>query len=216
MFARLSHDPENQSAQIGRAHPRPRWAALISGRGSNLAKLLSHLDEIDVRVVVSSDAGAQGLCKAKRAGVPIMLTPTTKSLTGKPKIDWDELSRNLRDRGVTHIVLAGFMKIVPAKFVSEWHNRIVNLHPSILPAYPGLDSIERAHSDKHSVGVTVHIVNELVDAGEILSQRTSVAAELTSKMTLSEAEFFVHVDEQRLLSDVVRRFPYDLKGVRIS
>lgn len=175
---------------------RARWAVLISGRGSNLARLLDHLDEIPLALVVSSKASADGLAKARRAGVPVHVL--------EKKIDWAALSSLLRTRGVSHVCLAGFMKIVPPKFVAEWRGRIVNLHPSLLPKYPGLESISVAYAAGDDIGVTVHEVDEGVDTGRIILQRRSLKSEEARRYPLDLAEFYVHVTEQRLLSQVVR------------
>jgi phosphoribosylglycinamide formyltransferase-1 len=104
------------------------------------------------------------------------------------------------------------MKIVPAGFVKKWQERIVNLHPSLLPAYPGLDSIQRAHADRAAIGLTVHKVNERVDDGEVICQRKTVNAELADTLNLALAEFLVHVDEQRVIKEAIRRW----KELRIS
>ena len=186
------------------------WAVLISGRGSNLSSLLDFQDEIPVRLVVSSSPSAGGLKRAQRAGIKTQITPMirveSKSGTPKLKIDWDTLTSQLRSAGITHICLAGFMKIVPAKFVSEWNNRLINLHPSLLPAYPGLESIERAHKDQADIGVTVHFVNEEVDGGKIISQRRCLKKHDVSRYSLGLTEFLVHVTEQRLLREAVLSF----------
>lgn len=180
-----------------------RWAVLISGRGSNLAALLELREEIDIRLVVSSSAQAYGLLRARRTGVPTQLTPF---VSGTKKIDWTELNRVLRAHGITHIFLAGFMKIVPESFVAEWRGRIVNLHPSLLPKYPGLKSIERAYEAGDSIGITVHEVNEEVDAGDVICQRRCLNAAEVREYSLREVEFFVHVDEQRTVKEVARRW----------
>lgn len=189
---------------------RRRWAVLISGRGSNLAALLDLRDEIDIRIVMSSEPKAYGLLRARRAGVPTALTPmvevATKSGQKKLRIDWPQLEAELHRAGVTHIFLAGFMRIVPADFISRWQGRILNLHPSLLPQYPGLDSIARAFNERASIGVTVHEVNEEVDAGEIICQRHSLNAEELKNYSLASAEFLVHVDEQRVVKEAIRRW----------
>lgn len=176
---------------------RARWAVLISGRGSNLSALLDYPDEISIALVVSSKSRAEGLLKAKRAGVP--------TLTLDRVIDWAHLSQTLRERGVTRICLAGFMRIVPASFVSEWRHAIVNLHPSLLPKHPGLDSIRAAYLAGDDLGVTVHEVDEGVDTGQIILQRRSLKRDEFRRYPLALAEFFVHVTEQRLLTRVVRQ-----------
>lgn len=183
----------------------PRWCVLISGRGSNLGALIDA--GIDIRLVLSSDAKAMGLLRARRAGINTGLTPfQTAEGARKPKIDWDKLDRALRAHGITQIFLAGFMKIVPASFISKWRGRILNLHPSLLPNYPGLNSIERAFNERSDMGLTVHEVNEDVDAGRIVCQRRSLKAEELEGYLLGSAEFRIHVDEQRTIKEAAARW----------
>lgn len=182
---------------------RKRWGVLISGRGSNLAALLDTRDETDLRLVVSSNPRAYGLLRAKRAGVPTALAPL---VAGTKKIDWVTLDRLLRDARVTHVFLAGFMKVIPASFVDSWQGRIINLHPSLLPAYPGLDSIERAYRDGAAVGLTIHEVTAEVDAGRIICQRRSLKPSEIREYSLAATEFKVHVDEQRAVKEAIRRW----------
>jgi formyltetrahydrofolate-dependent phosphoribosylglycinamide formyltransferase len=179
-----------------------RLGVLISGRGSNLSALLDLREEVGIRVVVSSRPEAYGLLRARRAGVATFITPFRDST--HTKIDWIELTRRLEERGVTHLFLAGFMKIVPASFVEYWRGRILNLHPSLLPSYPGLDSIARAYADGAEIGVSVHEVNEEVDAGRIISQRRSLNRAEVREYSLGSAEFLVHVDEQRIVKHAIR------------
>lgn len=204
---------------------RPRWAVMISGRGSNLAALLELRDEIDIRLVVSSSPKAFGLLRARRAGVPTMLAPhlaapnatfgaRSGATSGAKKIDWVKLDEMLRAQGVTHIFLAGFMKVVPGSFVELWRGRIVNLHPSLLPSYPGLDSISRALGEHADLGCTVHQVTEEVDAGEILVSRRCLRGPETVGFAPELAEFLVHVDEQRLVKETLRRWMPDLNHQR--
>ncbi len=182
---------------------KPRWGILISGRGSNLAALLDLGDEIDVRLVVSSSAQAQGLLRARRAGVSTELAPVA---AGTKKIDWAALDALLRARGISHIFLAGFMKVLPASFVDRWTGRILNLHPSLLPNYPGLNSIERAHTDRADMGLSVHLVTAEVDSGRVLCRRRCLKADEVRGYSLDQAEFLVHVDEQRTVKEAIRRW----------
>lgn len=183
---------------------RPTWAVLISGRGSNLAALLELRDEIDIRLVISSRANAPGLLRARRAGIPTLLTPF---IQGTKKIDWDFLYTELKSALVTHVFLAGFMKIVPPAFIARFPaGSIVNLHPSLLPAYPGLNSIERAHSEGTELGATVHEVVAEVDAGKIICQRHTLSGQALAACPFPEAEFLVHVDEQRIIKETLRKW----------
>ena len=192
-----------------------RWGVLISGRGSNLGALIDAREaNFDLRLVLSSDPNAYGLLRAKRAGVMTGVTPfipaggrkigqKTGQKTGKAqKIDWDALDQRLRQSGITHLFLAGFMKIVPPTFIEKWRGKILNLHPSLLPTYPGLKSIEKAHAAGARLGLTVHEVNEEVDAGRIVCQRRTNV----EKLSLADAEFLVHVDEQRAVKEAVERW----------
>jgi phosphoribosylglycinamide formyltransferase-1 len=192
---------------------RKRWAVFISGRGSNLAALLDLRDELDLRLVISSSAGAYGVLRARRAGLRCEMIPfQTVINTGKSKIDWKALDSLLREQGITHIFLAGFMKVIPASFVSLWQDRILNLHPSLLPSYPGLESIERAHADGAPMGLTLHTVTAEVDAGEIFLRRRTLAPKHNLKLpaiheySLVSAEFKVHVDEQRAAREAIRKW----------
>jgi phosphoribosylglycinamide formyltransferase 1 len=185
-----------------------RWGVLISGRGSNLGALIDARATcgdsfFDLRLVLSSSPLASGLLRARRAGIPTDLIPYA---AGTKKIDWVALDRRLRKEGVTHLFLAGFMKIVPASFVENWRGRILNLHPSLLPLYPGLGSIEKAYSDGAPMGLTVHEVNEEVDAGQIVLQRVTTGKDQSRDRSLETAEFYVHIDEQRAVKEAVEKW----------
>lgn len=182
---------------IGR--PRARtWAVFISGRGSNLQALLDLGDDFDVRLVVSSKASAPGLLRAKRAGVPAFVLPK--------KIDWTALDRELRARRITHVFLAGFMKIVPAEFVARWENRILNVHPSLLPAHPGLNAIENSHAGDDDMGVTVHVVTPEMDAGPKLLQKCCLRGKRGGEFPLSRAQVLISRTEQRLVREAGARW----------
>lgn len=173
-----------------------RWAVFISGRGSNLAALIQASVAHEIALVVSSSDKAYGLLRAKRAGIPTLVL-------SKP-IDWSDLSKQLHKRGVERVFLAGFMKVVPRDFVAEWQERIFNVHPSLLPTYPGLKSIERAFVDRADIGVTVHEVNEEVDAGKIVLQRRALSQDdYKTEPTILESELRVHAMEHRLVRELI-------------
>jgi phosphoribosylglycinamide formyltransferase 1 len=174
-----------------------RWAVFISGRGSNLSCLLN-LQTEKIKLVVSSSSKALGVLKARRAGVPVLILP-------RP-INWVELDQELKRRGINRIFLLGFMRVIPSQFVEAWHRKIVNLHPSLLPNYPGLESIERSYADKADMGVSVHEVVAEVDAGKLILQRRSLRSEETSEYSLENAEFKIHIDEQRLVEEAFLRW----------
>jgi phosphoribosylglycinamide formyltransferase 1 len=145
---------------------------LISGRGSNLQAILDAIAQgrLDarVRVVVSNVAGAAGLERAAQAGVPTEVI----SHRGRDRQSFDEaLVARLRAAEVSWVVLAGFMRIVTPVFLRAFPDRVINIHPSLLPAFPGVDAQAQAlaHGVKVS-GCTVHLVTEGVDAGPIIAQ----------------------------------------------
>ena len=185
--------------------PMRRWGVLISGRGSNLGALIdARAQNLDLRIVISSSRDAVGILRARRAGIAAEVAAVRE---GTNKIDWVALDQRLVAAGVNHVFLAGFMKIVPPSFIAKWRGRIVNLHPSLLPTYPGLHSIERAYNEKAPMGLTIHEVNEEVDGGEIICQRLTRA----ENVAFDAAEFLVHVDEQRTIQEAAVRWNFQTK-----
>jgi phosphoribosylglycinamide formyltransferase 1 len=150
---------------------KARVAVLISGRGSNMAALLyaSRLPDCSYEIVlVASDkVDGPGLQLAQAEGVPIAAAPAGLS---KAEL-FATLDIALRDAGAEFIALAGFMRILPADFVERWAGKIVNIHPSLLPKYKGLDTHARAleAGDTHA-GASVHIVTPELDDGPVLGQ----------------------------------------------
>ena len=175
-----------------------RWAIFISGRGSNLSCLLNGPQSEKIRVVVSSTEKALGVLRARRAGIPVIILP-------RP-IQWTELDQELKRRGINRIFLLGFMRVIPEHFVEAWQRKIVNLHPSLLPKYPGLESIERSFTDRADMGVTVHEVVAEVDAGKTILQRRCLSSQEIPEYSLPNAEFKVHIDEQRLVEEAFLRW----------
>lgn len=106
------------------------------------------------------------------------------------------------------IALAGFMKILPASFVHRFENRILNLHPSILPAYPGLNSIARAFADGVDSGCTVHLVDEGMDTGPILAQSH---IQYNPQESLAEFEQRIHAAEHQLFPEIIRNYSLQLQ-----
>lgn len=170
-----------------------RWAVFISGTGSNLSALLEGRSQFDIGLVVSSTPKAIGILRARRAGVPVYIM--------KNKSDWEGIETALAEYNIDRVFLAGFMRIVPAVFLTKWQGRILNVHPSLLPAYPGTHSIERAFADQAALGVSVHEVIEEVDGGKILLQR-----ETKRSSDLESTEFFVHVSEHRLIREAAAKW----------
>jgi phosphoribosylglycinamide formyltransferase-1 len=145
---------------------------LVSGRGSNLQALIGAAQEGqlggEVAVVVSNVAAAPALDRARAAGVPAFVCDHR----GKPREEHDRaVLQVLRDHGADLVCLAGYMRLLSAPFLSALPHRVVNIHPSLLPAFPGLDAQRQAweHGVKMA-GATVHLVEEALDAGPIVMQ----------------------------------------------
>ncbi len=179
-----------------------RVAVLVSGEGSNLQALLDSVhgrDGIEIVGVASSRADARGLERAERAGVETAVF----SLADEPDRDRrdDALADWLDAREAHLVVLAGFMEILSSGFIQRFRNRIVNVHPSLLPAFPGVRAIEQALDYGVQVtGVTVHFVDEGVDSGPIIMQR---AFELPYHRDIEGVEARIHEIEHELLPRVV-------------
>jgi phosphoribosylglycinamide formyltransferase 1 len=145
-----------------------RVAILISGRGSNMRALVEQANAYEVALVASNKAEAPGLRWARDCG----LTTWALESNGVGKEEFDrQMSAALDEHGVGTVALAGFMRILSPWFVQEWRGRILNIHPSLLPKYRGLDTHARAINAGDRVsGCSVHIVTEELDAGEVLGQ----------------------------------------------
>ena len=176
---------------------KTRWALFISGQGSNMSALLDQKWDLDIALVVSSSLKAQGLKRAQRSGIPTIVLDA--------KIDWQKLSTEIQRLRATHIFLLGFMKIVPPEFLKSWTGVILNVHPSLLPHYPGLKSMERAYQDGADMGITVHRVNEQVDAGHVVLQKTVVPRDTVKKISFESAEQKMHQAEYALVRRAVER-----------
>ena len=146
-------------------------AVLISGRGSNLRSLIKYSKTkkslIRIVLVVSDNSGAKGLGYANKSRINSIII---KSLNRKNFED--RLLKLLKRNNVDLICLAGFMKILSGSFIKKFYKPILNIHPSLLPKYKGLNTHNRAiqNKDKYS-GATVHIVNEKLDSGKIILQQ---------------------------------------------
>lgn len=150
---------------------RKRVAVLISGRGSNLQALLdAQQDAYEIVAVLSNVPGVYGLQRARDAGVEAL--ELDHKPFGKNREAFErELNALLEARDVELIALAGFMRVLTSYFVNTWSGRMINIHPSLLPKYPGTHTHERAlEAGDAEHGCTVHVVVEEVDAGEMLGQ----------------------------------------------
>ena len=180
-----------------------RLGVLVSGEGSNLQAVLDSLhgrEGIEVACVGASRPDAPALARARGAGVP---TGVFAAGDHPDRAVRDEaLAEFLTAHGVDLVVLAGFTELLAPAFVRRFDGRMINVHPSLLPAFPGLRSIEQALDYGVRVtGVTVHFVDEGVDTGPIVAQE---AIELPYAADIARVEESVHAVEHRVLPEAIR------------
>jgi len=179
---------------------------LISGRGSNMLSLASACRDgripAGVRVVVSNRPGAPGLERAAGLGIETLVLPNGES-RGREEHD-RRLAAALRERGVSLVCLAGYMRLLSNDFVREFPSRIMNIHPALLPAFPGLHAQRQAIEAgvRHS-GATVHFVDEGLDTGPIILQAVVPVLQDDTEATLSER---ILKEEHRLYPEAARLF----------
>ena len=159
---------------------------LISGNGSNLQSIIDHSDRIDLQIsaVISNNKNAYGLKRAKIADFKTHFIDPIKFNT-KESFD-QELIKIIDSHGIELVVLAGYMRILTPLFVDHFSGKILNIHPSLLPKYPGLDTHRKAinSSDKQH-GATVHFVTEKLDGGPIISQAVVNIEATDTELTLA-------------------------------
>jgi phosphoribosylglycinamide formyltransferase-1 len=178
---------------------------LISGRGSNLQAIIDAIRDgrLDARVavVISNRADAYGLDRARAAGIETLV----RDHKAWPTRDVYEavLVDDLRARNVNVVCLAGFMRLLGATFVNAFPNRILNIHPALLPSFPGLHAQRQAveHGVKIS-GATVHLVDTNLDAGPIVLQAAVPVLDGDSEDTLAER---ILVEEHRIYPAAIQR-----------
>lgn len=176
---------------------------LISGSGSNLFALLKACDNPlypAKMLAVGSDKAATGLFHAEQFGVPSFVVEPKRF---ESKEAWAEvLASNIRHLNPDLIVLAGFMRILPKSFVDEFYPRVINLHPSLLPKYPGAHAVRDALAAAETVtGCTLHIVDALVDNGPIIDSREVEIEASDNETSLHEK---IKSKEQLMLVEAVR------------
>jgi phosphoribosylglycinamide formyltransferase-1 len=184
---------------------RLQIGVLVSGNGSNLQAILDaaarrELD-VDVRVVISNKPGVPALARAERAGVPALCVPS-RDFPNREAFD-ARVIELLSQHGVEWIVLAGFMRLLTPAFLARFPDRVINIHPALLPAFPGTDAIRQAF--EHGVrltGCTVHLVDEGIDNGAILAQSPVPVLEDDTEETLAQR---MHVAEHLLYVSTLKR-----------
>ena len=182
-----------------------KLAILVSGSGTNMENLIKECQagriSAEATVVISDRPGVAALDRAKKLNVPAIVVDRKQFST---KEDFENaLSREIDDRKIDWILLAGFMRILSPQFVRRFKPSIINIHPSLLPAFPGAHGIRDAFEAKvKETGVTVHFVEEEVDAGPIILQRK---VPIDPKDTLETLEAKIHAVEYKLYPEALRQ-----------
>jgi phosphoribosylglycinamide formyltransferase-1 len=194
-----------------------RIGILISGRGSNFEAIARNIEagtiNAEIAVVISNRPGAAGLEIARERGLCAVSLPSK----GLDREVYDRmLAEELRKHNVELVCLAGFMRLLSAGFIREFPNRILNIHPSLLPSFPGLDAQHQAldHGVKIT-GCTVHFVDEYLDAGPIIIQAAVPVMDDDTPDTLSAR---ILKEEHRIYSEALRIViggKYRIEGRRV-
>lgn len=176
---------------------------LISGNGTNLQALIDRIADgtldASIELVVSSRESAYGLKRAETAGIQTLTI--SRELYADPELADEIIASELYSRGVEYVIMAGYMRKVHAPILATFPNRVVNLHPALLPSFPGAHAIQEAYDRGVKVtGVTVHFANEEYDAGPIIAQRALTVEE---GWTVDELEAHIHEIEHELYPEVV-------------
>ncbi len=180
-----------------------RLGILLSGRGSNFQAIADNIAagtlDAEIALVISNRAEAPGLEIARQRGLPTLYLPSK----GVSREEYDcRAVQEMKDRGVELVCLAGFMRLLSAKFCDGYPMRILNIHPSLLPAFPGLDAQKQAleHGVKVA-GCTVHFVDEQLDAGPIVLQ---AAVPVLDNDTVESLSARILAEEHRIYTEAVR------------
>ncbi len=183
--------------------PEFRVAVLASGTGTNLQAIIDTVhgrNGVEVVAVASDKPGAQALERAQEAGIETAAFPIADHADRVARDaaigDW------LEARAVDLVVLAGYMQLLAPAFVERFRERVINVHPALLPAFPGLDAVGQALAAQvQTTGVTVHYVDEGIDTGPILLQQE---IEIPASRDRDELETAIHAIEHELLPAAVR------------
>lgn len=191
---------------------------LLSGRGSNFVAIADSIDagriaDAQIAVVISNKADAPGIATARQRGLNAIVIPSK----GKPREEHDrEVVAALKEHNVDLVCLAGYMRLLSPWFVQQFPRRILNIHPSLLPAFPGLEAQRQAleHGVKFS-GCTVHFVDESLDAGPIVAQAVVPVQDGDTEEKLAER---ILEEEHRIYTEAVRLVlsgEYRIEGRRL-
>lgn len=188
-----------------RANAPLKIGVLLSGSGTNLQAIIDEIDngnlDAEVVLVVSSRLDAYGINRAIAANIPIMVM--NKAMYDDPSAADAMIANQLRQAGAEYVIMAGYMRKVTPVLLNEYENRVVNLHPALLPSFVGAHAIKDAFDYGVKVtGVTVHLANEDYDKGPIIAQR---ALDIPEKCQLEDLETRIHEIEHELYPWVIQQ-----------
>lgn len=181
-------------------------AIFASGAGSNAQKIMEHFKEhpfIKVGLLCSNKDTSGALDLAKKEGLP------TLCFTRDVFYHSTTITNQLQKQGITHIVLAGFLWLIPQELIKEYNNRIINIHPSLLPRFGGKGMYGKhvhaavKQAGENETGITIHLVNEQYDKGEILLQKKTI---LTGAESVEEIASKVHSLEHQFFSETIEKW----------
>jgi phosphoribosylglycinamide formyltransferase-1 len=189
---------------------KARIAILISGRGSNMIALADavssgSIPNAEVAIVISDQPSAAGLEKAKERGIETLVVQRRS----RTREEHDrEIVAALLDRNIDLVCLAGYMRVLSSDFIDAYRGRILNIHPSLLPSFPGLNAQKQALENGATVsGCTVHYVDETLDGGPIIAQREVPVREGDSEESLAAR---ILVEEHKLYPEAVAKVLVDI------
>ena len=195
--------------------PKTRLGVLLSGRGSNFINIADSIERGDLRgceiaLVLSNIADAPGLAAARERGLNAVAQPSR----GVPREQHDvAMLAHLREHDVEYVILAGYMRVITPAFLQAFPQRVLNIHPSLLPSFPGLDAQRQALDYGVKVaGCTVHFVDDAVDHGVIVMQRLVRVRENDTVERLSQR---ILQQEHRLYPEAIHRVlsgKYEVRG----
>lgn len=190
-----------------------RIAIIISGFGSNMESLINYSlkkeSNYEVVLVVSNNPTALGIKKAQNKDIKNIII-NHKDYSSRKEFE-EEVDREIETEGCQIICLAGFTRVLTKYFTDKWVNKLINIHPSLLPKHKGMDAIKQAFDSGDSKsGCTVHYVNENIDAGEIISQQS---VDINKKDTLSDVRKKVSEQELKIFPLAIDKIAKEIRNV---
>ena len=187
-------------------------AILISGRGSNMLNIVNACNNktlsSKVKIIISNNKKSCGLIKVKKKGIKTKIINENRIKEFEKK-----LSQILIEEKINLICLAGFMKILSKEFLCNWEKKVINIHPSILPAFRGLNAVQKAIENKVKyTGCTIHYVDKGIDTGEIIDQRIVRVSETDDEKKLAKK---ILKEEHILYIKVIETLEKDINNGKI-